>query len=176
MVPEIVQLLSSPRSRYQGRPADGPLPLPDEDAELVQELRVRAGLGVVGDRYFGKPAHRDASVTIMARESLPLGFDLRQTRRNVLVAGFDIDACIGTTLRRSSPGSDDPGVVLTVLRAANPCAWMDVVIGPGAMQSLRGRGGVRCRPLSDGLLRLGPVRIELLDATAGPASSRSQAR
>ena len=39
-------------------------------------------------------------------------------------------------------------------RAANPCRWMDVVLAPGAHRGLRGRGGVRCRPLTDGVLRL----------------------
>ena len=61
----IVQLLASPVHRYVGRPADGPAPAPS--GELVEEVRIRAGLGIVGDRYFGKQAHRDASVTVIAQ-------------------------------------------------------------------------------------------------------------
>jgi hypothetical protein len=53
-------------------------------------------------------------------------------------------------------------VRLRVRRPANPCAWMDVVIGPGAWRALRRRGGVRCVPLDDGVLRLGPVTAEVL--------------
>jgi hypothetical protein len=38
---------------------------------------------------------------------------------------------------------------------------MDVAIGPGAWQALRGRGGIRCVPLDDGVLRVGPVEVEI---------------
>jgi hypothetical protein len=53
---EIVELLASPVHRYGGRPADGPAPAPE--GELVDRIQLRAGLGIVGDRYFGRPAPR----------------------------------------------------------------------------------------------------------------------
>ncbi len=155
---EIVQLLASPVHRYVGRPADGPAPAPP--GELVAEIRVRAGLGIVGDRYFGKAAHRDASVTVIARESLPPGADLVQLRRNILVTGIDVDELVGRVLTLDS--GDGP-VRLAVRRAANPCAWLDATIGPGAWRALRGHGGIRCAPLDDGILRIGPVRATVED-------------
>jgi MOSC domain-containing protein YiiM len=154
-VPEIVQLLVSPVHRYEGRPSNGPAPAPEH--ELVESAVVRAGLGMVGDRYYGKRAHRLAAVTLIAAEWLPTGASLVQTRRNVLLRGVDVDALIGRTVTLDC-GVDEP-VVLRVHRPANPCAWMDTTIGPGAMKALRGRGGVRCEPLSDGVLRIGPVRV-----------------
>jgi hypothetical protein len=151
-VAEIVELLASPVHRFEGRPADGPAPEPA--GELVDEVHIRAGLGIVGDRYFGKSAHREASITVIARESLPEGVGLRQVRRNILLSGVDVDALVGRILVLDS----GPGPVrLAVRRAANPCAWMDVTIGPGGWRALRGRGGVRCVPLDDGVLRVGPV-------------------
>ena len=58
-------------------------------------------------------------------------------------------------------------------RPANPCAWLDTVLAPGAHRRMRGRGGVRCAPLSDGVLRLGPAVLSaavVLDpARAGSA-------
>jgi hypothetical protein len=155
---EIVQLLVSPMHRYEGRPADGPLPAPP--GELVESVEIRAGLGIVGDRYFGKRAHRDAAVTIMAAESLPPGTDLIQTRRNILLRGAQIDALVGSTI---SLDSGTGAVSLRVHRRANPCAWLDVVIGPGSRTALRGKGGVRCEPLTDGRLRLGPVELMVCD-------------
>ncbi|MEV0563878.1 molybdenum cofactor biosysynthesis protein [Dactylosporangium sp. NPDC050588] len=149
---EIVELLSSPSHRYVGRPADGPLPA--NAGDLVPEIRIRAGLGVVGDRYFGRPAHREASVTVIARESLPGGAGLTQVRRNIMVAGIAVDELVGAVLTLDS--GDGP-VRLRVRRAAHPCAWMDATIGPGAWKALRGKGGVRCEPLDDGVLRVGPV-------------------
>ncbi|MEJ2856373.1 MULTISPECIES: hypothetical protein [unclassified Saccharothrix] len=53
--------------------------------------------------------------------------------------------------------SGDGPVRFETHRPANPCAWMDAVLGPGAMRGLRGRGGMRCMPLDDGVLRLGPA-------------------
>jgi hypothetical protein len=154
----IVQLLASPISRYEGRPADGPRPAPP--GELVERIVIRAGLGIVGDRYFNKPAHRDASVTIIAAETLPAGADLVGTRRNILVAGFEqvIDGLVGSVLTLDS--GDGP-VRLQVKRRASPCAWMDVTVGPGSFRALRRKGGIRCVPLDDGVLRVGPVRVQL---------------
>ena len=151
-MPEIVQLLASPTHRFDGRPADGPAPA--SPGELVDHVRVRAGLGIESDRYFAKPAHRDASVTVIAAESLPPGVDLVQVRRNILVRGIAVDDLVGTVLALDS--GDGP-VALRVRRRANPCAWLDVTIGPGAWRNLRGKGGIRCTPLTDAILRLGAV-------------------
>lgn len=158
-MPEIIELLASPVHRFEGRPSDGPAPAPP--GELVGEIRIRAGLGIVGDRYFGHPAHRDASITVVASESLPPGAGLAQVRRNVLVRGIAVDGLVGSVLVLDS--GDGP-VRLAVRRAASPCAWMDVTVGPGAMRALRGRGGVRCVPLDDGVLRTGPVTVSIEDA------------
>ncbi|GIG01047.1 molybdenum cofactor biosysynthesis protein [Catellatospora citrea] len=154
---EIVQLLASPVRRFQGRPADGPSPAPLD--ELVAQVRVRAQLGIVGDRYFGRQAHRDASVTVIAQESLPPGADLTHVRRNILTSGIAVDDLVGSVLVLDS--GDGP-VRLRVNRPANPCAWMDVMIAPGAWRALRGHGGIRCTPLDDGILRVGPVQYSIV--------------
>ncbi|MFJ6728802.1 molybdenum cofactor biosysynthesis protein [Streptomyces sp. NPDC091281] len=162
---EVVQLLVSPVHRLAGRPSAG---LPDGPVDdLVDAVRLRRGLGIVGDRYFGRPAHRDASVTLMSEENLPREIapdaDLRHTRRNVLLRGVDIDAYVGSTVVLDT--GQGP-VVLAVNRPARPCAWMDVTVGPGARRALRDRGGVRCTPLSDGVLTLGPATFGTVDADA----------
>ncbi|WSC35483.1 molybdenum cofactor biosysynthesis protein [Streptomyces sp. NBC_01763] len=173
---EVVQLLVSPVHRYSGRPAEGPSA--DPVGGLVQQAEVRRHLGVVGDRYFAQAAHHDASVTVMAAESLPLDInpdvDLRQMRRNILLRGIDIDAYIGWTVELDSGGGP---LILAVNRAARPCAWMDTVIGAGAQRALRGKGGVRCTPLSDGVLRVGRASfcvveqsISRVNKVAGPYS------
>lgn len=148
---EIVELLVAPAHRWDGRP-DPALTTPDD---TVTELVIRAGLGVVGDRYFNQPAHRDAAVTVVAAEVLaPWHAGLAQTRRNVLLRGVDVDAGVGRTLSLDSGGGP---VLLRVNRAAHPCSWLDLAVAPGAWRGLRGRGGVRCSPLTDGTLRVGPV-------------------
>ncbi|MFI7071123.1 molybdenum cofactor biosysynthesis protein [Micromonospora sediminicola] len=157
-MPRILQLLASPVHRYVGRPADGPAPAPP--GELVEQVRIRCGLGVVGDRYFGRPAHRTASVTLIAQESLPAGADLTQLRRNVLTSGIAVDELVGRVLTLDS--GDGP-VSLRVHRAAPPCAWLDVVVAPGTWTAMRRRGGIRCEPLTDGVLRVGPVTVSVDD-------------
>ncbi|MEU0177205.1 molybdenum cofactor biosysynthesis protein [Streptomyces massasporeus] len=157
---EVLQLLVSPAHRLAGRPSDGPSPGPSD--ERVTRVEVRRGLGLVGDRYFARPAHRNAAVTIMASESLPADADLRHTRRNILLRGVDIDSCVGATISLDCGAGP---VEFAVRRPARPCAWMDVTIGPGAQRALRGRGGVRCTPLSDGVLALGPATFRV---EAGP--------
>ncbi len=152
-MPEIIELLASPGHRFEGRPSDGPRPAPE--GELVDAIHLRAGLGIVGDRYFARPAHRDASVTVISQESLPPGTGLVAVRRNILLAGLIVDDLIGSVLTLDS--GDGP-VRLQVNRKAHPCAWMDVTVAPGAWKALRGKGGIRCTPLDDGLLRRGPVQ------------------
>jgi MOSC domain-containing protein YiiM len=166
-------LLASPRSRYEGRPTDGPLPATvDETPDTVE---IRAGLGIVGDRFFAKPAHTHASVTVMAMESLEavysdLGLagpvDAAAPRRNILLRGVPVDDLRGVEF---SLDSGDGPVHFRANRPATPCAWMDVVIAPGAFRAMRGRGGMRCEPLTSGVLRLGPAVLTL--AAALPAAT-----
>ncbi|MEU0430202.1 molybdenum cofactor biosysynthesis protein [Streptomyces sp. NPDC006290] len=159
---EVLQLLVSAVHRFEGRPSDGAPALPD--ADLVTTAQVRAGLGIVGDRYFNHPAHRNASITLMAAERFPQGLaadaDLLLTRRNVLLRGVDIDACVGATV---SLDCGTGPVLLAVRSAARPCAWMNTTLGPGAQRAMRDRGGVRCRPLSDGTLTLGAALFTVVE-------------
>jgi hypothetical protein len=176
---EIVALLVAPAHAFEGRPSDGPRPDPEPVArELVE---VRAGLGLVGDRYFNHDAHRDAAVTMIAAESLDqlardLGLvnvpDPLRARRNIVLRGFAIDelaagrdeAGVQHDGALFSLDSGDGEIRFQARRPANPCAWMDVALAPGAFKGLRGRGGVRCVPLDDGVLRLGPAKLALLPA------------
>ncbi|NHC13734.1 molybdenum cofactor biosysynthesis protein [Motilibacter deserti] len=155
---EVLHLLVSAGHAYEGRPADGPLAVATRDAE---EVEVVAGKGIRGDRYFGRAAHADASVTLLAVEGLEavadeLGvpaLDPLLARRNVVLRGAPVDAL---TRRAFSLEAGGPPVLFAGGRPANPCAWMDVVYAPGAFRAMRRRGGVRARPETSGLLRRGP--------------------
>jgi hypothetical protein len=106
------------------------------------ELPYRYDVEVVG--LLASPRHR--------YDGRPL--DPLATRRNVVLRGAEVEALLGV------PFSLDCGageVLLAGGRPANPCAWMDTVLAPGAHRGMRGRGGVRCAPRTDGVLRLGPA-------------------
>jgi MOSC domain-containing protein YiiM len=155
---EIVALHASPVHAFEGRPSDGPRPDPEPVAR--DHVVVRAGLGIVGDRYFNHTAHRNAAVTLIAAESLdPWPVDPVAARRNVVVRGFDVDSLARGTVFSLDTG--DGPVRFEVHRPANPCAWMDAVIAPGAFKALRGKGGIRCTPLDDGVLRVGTAVLSL---------------
>jgi MOSC domain-containing protein YiiM len=175
---EIVALLASPVHAYAGRPQDGPAPDPGPVARA--EVRVRAGLGLEGDRYFGHAAHRRAAVTMLdadALDAVGAAIDAAQpldpllTRRNIVLRGFPVDEL---ATRRGPDGTTVEGAVFSLdsgrgpvrfraHRPASPCRWMDTELGPGAWRAMRGRGGVRCEPLDDGELRLGPAVLTVLD-------------
>ncbi|GAB3935619.1 MOSC domain-containing protein [Kribbella albertanoniae] len=160
---EIVALVVSPVHAFEGRPQDGPRPDPVPIGR--DEVEVRAGLGIVGDRYFAQKVHRNAAVTLLDADSVE-GVDPAVLRRNIVVRGYPIDtlaARLGKAGRRFSLDSGAGPVEFQAYRPANPCAWMNVVVGPGAMKALRGRGGVRATPVTSGVLRVGPAVFELLD-------------
>ena len=156
---QVVALVASPVHRYDGRPGAD---VPAQDGDRRERIEVRAGHGVVGDRYAGRAAHRDAAVTVLAAEAVEqlaaeLGIpvpDAALARRTVVLRGAEVEALRGRTF---SLDCGEGVVVLGGGRPANPCAWLDVVLAPGAHRGLRGRAGIRCAALSDGVLRLGPA-------------------
>jgi MOSC domain-containing protein YiiM len=176
---EVVGLLASPEHRYAGRPGGA---VPPQGGDRRQELVVRGGLGIVGDRYHGRPAHRNAAVTVLAAEALEalaaeLGVavpDPLLARRNVVLRGAEVEALRGEEFSLDSGAGE---VRLRGGRPANPCCWLDVVLGPGFHRGLRGRAGIRCGALSDGVLRLGPTvlrsAVPLEPSRAGKSRRRA---
>src|ERR1700710_1765912 len=132
---EIVALLIASRHRWDGRPDPDLVAPPGAELDLVDRIELRAGLGIVGDRYFNQTAHRGAAVTIMSAEALD-GYrvGLAAARRNILLRGVDVDAATDRTLRLDS--GDGP-VLLRLRRRANPCRWLDLAVAPGAWRALR---------------------------------------
>lgn len=158
---DIVGLVVSPRHRYDGRPSDGPRPAMGSDRQT--SVDVRAHKGVVGDRYFGT-RHRFAAVTFLAVEEIARvgasldapGLDPFLARRNVLTRGLDVESLVHSEFTLEQGGRS---LTFRSLTRANPCAWMDVVLAPGAHQAMRGHAGIRSEPLDDGVLWVGPARL-----------------
>jgi MOSC domain-containing protein YiiM len=156
---EILHLLVSPAHAYFGRAKDGAADVPTLDAESAE---VVAGKGIVGDRFFGKAAHMDAAVTLFAVEALEamaaeLGagpFHPLATRRNVILRGAHLAPLLGHDFALESGTST---VQFHGGRQAHPCSWMNKVLAPGGHAAMRGRGGIRCRVLSGGMLHRGPA-------------------
>ena len=113
-----------------------------------------AGQGIRGDRFFDYKENYKGQITFFAMEVLEglrreLNLPAAQptaTRRNAFVRGADLSALIGREF-------EVHGVRLTGVEECKPCYWMNSALGPGAENWLQGRAGLRCRILTDGILR-----------------------
>jgi MOSC domain-containing protein YiiM len=125
--------------------------------EPLDEARVTVESGIVGDRLGrgGKDGKRQ--ITILSDELwMDVCAGLRATlpwttrRANVLVRGVDLAALpVGTKLRFGGE------VVLEVTGITLPCKRMDEAY-PGLQGELHGRrGGLTCRVVQGGILRVG---------------------
>ncbi len=68
--------------------------------------------------------------------------------RNVFLRGIDLNTLIGVTFSLQ-------GLVFLGSKECSPCHWMDQAFGAGAEAFLTGRGGLRARICTSGILRRG---------------------
>lgn len=119
----------------------------------VEQIECVAGRGIRGDRFFDYKQEYKGQITFFAMEVLEaLRDELKlptaqpqATRRNAFVRGADLSALIGKQF-------EVQGVCFEGVEESKPCHWMNVALGPGAEEWLRGRAGLRCRILTDGML------------------------
>lgn len=148
---QIEQLYISPGHNYfghHGRPAGENPIIPVDQAECVK------GRGIRGDRFFDYQENYQGQITFFAMEvfeALQRELDLPAarpagTRRNVFTRGIDLNTLIGAEFAVQ-------GIRFAGVCEAKPCYWMNTALGPGAEHWLKGRGGLRCRILTDGILR-----------------------
>jgi MOSC domain-containing protein YiiM len=133
---------------HHGRP-------PGEHAIIaVDQIECVAGRGIRGDRFFDYKEDYKGQITFFALEVLEaLRRELKlpnaqpqATRRNVFVRGADLNALIGQEF-------EVQGVRFAGVEESKPCDWMNAALGPGAEEWLRGRAGLRCRILTNGVLK-----------------------
>jgi MOSC domain-containing protein YiiM len=129
------------------------LPLALDIANFVVDL------GLEGDCR-SRPGH-DRQVTIIEAEALEqvaqklglLGVPSGSSRRQVVVRGVGLNDTIGKHLRIGP-------VLIAVNGPCDPCAKMEIKIGPGAKEAMRDCGGVCGRVVEGGAIRPGdPVRV-----------------
>ena len=144
-------LFISPGHNYFGHHGQ---PAGEKPILEVDQLECVAGQGIRGDRFFGFKENYKGQITFFSMEvfeALQAALQLPQprpsaTRRNVLTRGVDLNALIGHEF-------DLQGVRFAGAAECSPCYWMNTALGPGAEEWLRGRGGLRARILTDGVLR-----------------------
>jgi MOSC domain-containing protein YiiM len=122
------------------------------------EVEAIADRGLVGDRY---KASGTRQVTLIQAEHLPViaalvGREVTPSivRRNLVISGVNL---ISLQKQRFAIGE----VILIGTSACAPCDKMDVALGPGGFQAMRGHGGICARIERGGLIRHGD-RVRLL--------------
>ncbi len=130
--------------------------LPPGTSEIVEitEAKLVEGKGIEGDRFFGYKEGYKGQVTFFEYETF---LDLQERfgvfdrgpdalRRNIIVKGGDLNSLIGEEF-------EIQGIRFQGTEEARPCYWMDSALCKGAEKFLDGRGGIRARVLSSGVLR-----------------------
>lgn len=147
---ELLHLYISPGHNFRGHHGGPPGLHPVHE---VEQIRCVAGRGIEGDRYFDHKADFKGQITFFANEvyeALCAQFSRRDRppsvfRRNVITGGVDLDSLIGRDFEVQN-------VRFFGVESCKPCYWMDQAFCPGAEAALQGRGGLRARILSDGVL------------------------
>lgn len=131
-------------------------PRGEHGIESLDQVECVAGMGLVGDRYFGYKENFKGQVTFFAAEAVDAvrerfrcpDLSSGAFRRNLVVRGVDLSAWVGRRFRFQ-------GLEFEGSEECKPCYWMDQVAGAGAEEFLSSgfRGGLRARILTDGTLR-----------------------
>jgi len=147
----VMHLYLSPGHNYFGHHGQ---PQGENPIVEVPEVECVAGKGIRGDRFFEFKPDYKGQLTFFAWEDLQrlwdeLGVaerDPSATRRNVITAGVDLNSLIGAEF-------EIQGVRFRGVEECRPCYWMNSAIHPEAEAWMRGRGGLRAKILSNGVLR-----------------------
>ena len=153
---ELLHLFISPGHNFFGRHDQ---PAGNHPAIEVPQIRCLAGKGLEGDRFCEFKENYKGQITFFADEVYQalkgqLAVDNRPPsvfRRNVITRGVDLTSLYSVEFELQ-------GVRFAGVEECRPCHWMDQAFGPGAEKALRGRGGLRARTLTDGVLRAGQRR------------------
>jgi len=125
----------------------------------VAEVQALAGVGLAGDHYASKTngkrqvtlvqfEHLDAVARLLGKPEVQAA----ALRRNLLVSGINLHALRNRRFRIGA-------VLLEWAGSCDPCSRMEEVLGPGGYNAMRGHGGIVCRIIEGGAIRLGdPIR------------------
>lgn len=148
----IHHLFTSEGHNYYGRHGQA-----SGNHEIIEHeaIELVAGKGIIGDRFFDWKENYKGQITFI---DLAVIDEIRKHtenpdlpasafRRNVVVSGIDLNKLIGVTFELG-------GIRFQGTEECRPCYWMDEACGkPGTEEIMKGRGGLRCRILDDGVLK-----------------------
>ena len=149
---QVCQLFISPGHNFNGHhgQAAGEHPI-----VAVEKIECVAGRGIRGDRFFDYAAHYEGQITFfalevieaLARELNLAGVRPEFARRNVFTRGVPLNTLIGVEF-------EIQGARFVGTEECRPCYWMNHAFRDERVETwLQGRGGLRARILTDGILK-----------------------
>jgi len=129
----------------------------------VDSIRVVAGKGIEGDRFFKKAGTYEGTGRLGAGREITLieasalralkeehGIELAfaETRRNVLVVGVSLNDLVGKEFQVGS-------VTLRGMRLCEPCRHLSEMTGKPVIKGLCHRGGLNCQAVTTGTISRG---------------------
>lgn len=149
---KVRHLFISPAHNFYGHHGK---PAGTEPMVAVEEAECVAGKGLRGDRFFDYKEDYKGQITFFSQETwedLCQSFQVADKgpetfRRNAIVSGVDLNALIGREF-------EIQGIRFLGAQEAAPCHWMNQAFAEGAEAALKGRGGLRAKILTDGVLRV----------------------
>ena len=121
----------------------------------LNEVEAVAGRGLTGDHYSSR-TNGTRQVTLIQQEHLAVVAQLlgitevlaQWVRRNIVVSGINLYALRDRRFRIGEAYLEGAGT-------CDPCSRMEEVLGTGGYNAMRGHGGIVCRILEGGTIRLG---------------------
>jgi MOSC domain-containing protein YiiM len=141
-------------------------PAKNELMRNVDTAAAIAGQGLEGDRYKSTGGKRQVTLIqaehLDALRSLLKAPDLQPAtlRRNILVRGINLLA-----LKDKEFTVGNVQMVFTGL--CHPCSKMELALGPGGYNAMRGHGGINAKILTDGQISIGDKVSSLTDYESG---------
>ena len=133
-----------------------------EPTRAVPEARAVLGMGLEGDRHFGRaqaePGQgRDVTfIELEAMEAMEQDYGVKlepgDARRNIVTKGVALNELVGREFRVGE-------VVLRGLRLCEPCAHLASLTHEKVLPGLVHRGGLRAQIVEGGVIRVGD-RVE----------------
>ena len=137
------------------------------DCQQVNQVQAFAQQGLVGDRTYNtasrNPLGSNRQITLIQAEHIGVISALigkpviaAMLRRNLVVSGINLLAA-KSLFKDQTMQLTIGEVVLQVTGPCEPCSKMELVLGHGGYNAMRGHGGVTARIIQGGELKVGDV-------------------
>ena len=129
-----------------------------EPVQVVETITVSEKKGILGDHYSGQRGNRH--VTLIQAEHLPVvaaltgrdTLDPAVLRRNIAVSGLNLLALKDHQIQIGD-------AVLQITGQCHPCSKMEIALGPGGYNAMRGHGGLTAKVLKGGTIQVGDTIV-----------------